>query len=82
MRNLQHIKEKLSKTPREIVTELAGVSNAYLTELLNETKKANTTKAKIALRIANDVAGELEELEKRIREKYKALSEINDLVEA
>ncbi len=80
--NLKFTKEKLSKTPREIVTEMAGVSNAYLTELLTEKKKANSTRAKIAIRIANDLACELEEVEKRIKEKYKALTEINELAEA
>jgi hypothetical protein len=79
--DLQQTKQLLATTPREVVCELAEVSPSYLTELLNGTKPAVTLKAKITLRIAKEVAQKVQTLKEEVKEQFKVLEELNELVE-
>lgn len=66
------IKKVIDKNPRQIIKEVTNVSDALISNVLSG-KVENTKSSKIVMKVSQDLAKGLIELEERIKEKYAAI---------
>jgi hypothetical protein len=66
------IKKAIDKNPRQIIKEVTNVSDALISNVLSG-KVENTKSSKIVMKVSQDLAQGLIELEERIKEKYAAI---------
>jgi hypothetical protein len=66
------IKKAIDKNPRQIIKEVANVSDALISNVLSG-KVEDTKSSKLVLKVSRDLAQGLIELEEKIKEKYAAI---------
>lgn len=69
---VSQIKKIVDKKPRQIIKEIAGVSDAMVSDSLSG--KSDSKGSKMVLKVAADLADGLEKVEKELKAKYAILS--------
>lgn len=69
---VSEIKKVIDKKPRAIIKSITGLSDALISDTL--TGKVETKSSKIILKVSEDLAVRMTELETELKDKYSILS--------